>query len=231
MSQVPGGGWRSAPQDPESDRRGISRRVHWSGRTHASRAIENSTHWASTAVGVQAIAKPRTVCFEPSGYSRSTHSAGDGGTDSVIPPAGGSSWRGGRNWCVVGGSPCHPAALATPDIRDARSSRPSRRRVRGHGESRRRCGARRRPVHATTLRARGRRPRKGCVRWRAWPGESACDGGSTRRPPTPRGPANTRSTGPGRRKRSTPWRSPSWSASIRPDKRGPPTVRGSWPAR
>src|SRR5215217_7710154 len=125
------GNKRGGGQVP-SVRRGMSRRVHWSGRTHASRAIENSTHWARTAEPVQAIANPRTVCREPFGYSRSTQSAGAGETDSVMGPVGASSWSGGTNTCVVGGSPCQPAALAT----------------RGYPGG----GVRRRLVHATTLR-------------------------------------------------------------------------------
>ena len=102
-----------AAQSPAADRRGSSRRVHWSGRTQTSRAIENSTHCANTAESVHAMAKPRTFCREPFAYLRSTQSAGAGDADSVIPSVGASSWRGGTNWCVVGGRPCQPAALAT----------------------------------------------------------------------------------------------------------------------
>lgn len=50
----------------QPDRGTLDRRRQRAASTHASRARENSIHWARTAVPVHAMAKPRTVRAEPS---------------------------------------------------------------------------------------------------------------------------------------------------------------------
>ncbi len=87
--------------------------MHCAGRTHASRARENSTHCAYTASRVHAIAKPFAICLPPSGYSSSTHKAG-AFPGSVTGPSGATSCSGGTYRSALGGIPCQPGRGEEP---------------------------------------------------------------------------------------------------------------------